>query len=80
MCRWGMQAVDGNGGVRAAVVWRLRMDQMDPMNQMDQVGAPQDTPWVCVPLCVLARVIDVPVGYKRKRRRDSKEPAAAPTG
>ena len=29
---------DGNGGVQAAVAWRLRMDQMDQMDQMDKMG------------------------------------------
>ena len=38
---------DGNGGVRAAGVWRLFMDQVDLMDLMDKMGAPRDNPWVC---------------------------------
>ena len=46
---------DGNGGVRAAAAWRLLMDQVDLMDQMDKMGAPCDTPWVCMPQFGLAR-------------------------
>ena len=46
---------DGNGGLRAAAAWRLLMDQVDLMDQMDKMGAPCDTPWVCMPLSGLAR-------------------------
>ena len=65
---------DGNGGARAAEVWRLRMDLMDLMDLMDNVGAPVFalmgyaaashgiTRGVCGTLCGLARAIDVPQG------------------
>ena len=36
----------GNGGVQAAAVWRLFMDQVDLMDLMDNVGAPRDNPRV----------------------------------
>ncbi len=53
------ELLDGNGGARAAGVWRLLMDLMD---LMDKMGAPLYTPWVCLPQSGLARVIDVPQG------------------
>ena len=40
---------------RRAGAWRLRMDLMDLMDLMDKVGAPRYTPWVCLPLCGVAR-------------------------
>ena len=39
--------LDGNGGARAAGVWRLLMDLVDLMDLMDKMGAPRDTPRVC---------------------------------
>ena len=48
---------DGNGGARAAGVWRLLMDQVDLMDQMDKMGAPRYTPWVCMSLSGMARVM-----------------------
>ena len=48
---------DSNGGVQAAGAWRLLMDQVDLMDQMDKRGAPRDNPWVCMPLSGLARVM-----------------------
>ena len=47
--------LDSNGGVRAAAVWRLFMDQVDLMDLMDKMGAPRDNPGVCRALCGLAR-------------------------
>ena len=38
---------DGCGGVRAAGVWRLFMDQVDLMDLMDKMGAPRENPRVC---------------------------------
>ena len=38
---------DGNGGMQAAAAWRLLMDQVDLMDQMDKMGAPRYTPRVC---------------------------------
>ena len=46
---------DGNGGLRATGAWRLLMDQVDLMDQMDNVGAPLYNPWVCMPQFGLAR-------------------------
>ena len=37
---------DGGGGMRVAVAWRLFMDQVDLMDQMDKMGAPRYTPGV----------------------------------
>ena len=38
---------DGGGGMRVAVAWRLFMDQVDLMDQMDKMGAPWDNLRVC---------------------------------
>ena len=58
---------DGNGGVQAAAVWRLLMDQGGPDGPNGQDGRarlrpdglrrgkPRYTPWVCMPLSGLAR-------------------------
>ena len=44
----------GNGGAHVAGAWRLQMDLMDQVDQMDKMGAPRDTPGVCGTLCGLA--------------------------
>ena len=60
------------GVCEGAGAWRLLMDQVDRMDQMDKMGAPRYTPWVCMPQCGLARAksyrwvkqcADLPQGY-----------------
>ena len=55
VCGCAME-LDGSGGVQAAGVWRLFMDQVDLMDLMDKMGAPRDNPGVCMPLSGLAWV------------------------
>ena len=38
---------DGNGGMRVAWAWHLRMDLMDLTDLMDKAGAPLYTPRGC---------------------------------
>ena len=81
---------DGGGGMRVAVAWRLFMDQVDLMDQMDKMGAPRYTPGVAVPQFGMARAqiyrrgmqrTDLPQGKTGKNPAARlKEPATAPTG
>ncbi|MBR1952213.1 MAG: hypothetical protein IKA32_06535 [Lentisphaeria bacterium] len=52
----------GNGGLRVAGAWRLFMDQVDLMDLMDKMGAPCDTPRVCLSQFGMARGADLPQG------------------
>ena len=54
---------DGNGGVQAAGAWRLLMDQVDLMDQMDKRGAPRDNPRVCCAAVWFGAGADVPQGF-----------------
>ena len=46
--RWGSAGFFyGNGGMPSTGAWRLLMDQVDLMDQMDKMGASRYTPWVC---------------------------------
>jgi len=64
----------GNGGVRVAGAWRLHKicgnceiyeRGMGARLRPDGLrrGKPRYTPWVCLPLCGLARGADLPQGY-----------------
>ena len=48
---------DGNGGVRAAAVWRLHKTYKTYKTYKIMIGAPLYTPWVCMSLAGLARVM-----------------------
>ena len=56
MCRRGMPGFfDGNGGMRKCGGVTLKSDLSDLSDLSDKMGASCDTPWVCLPLCGLAR-------------------------
>ena len=82
-CRWevgrvgadlpqGYAGNDGNGGARAAGVWRLLMDQVDLMDLMDNVGAPRDTPWVCCAVVWFGSGADLPRGKTKLTKPKNK--------
>ena len=54
---------DGNGGLLSAEAWRLFMDQVDLMDQMDKMGAPWYTPRVCGAAVWFGSGEDLPQGY-----------------
>ena len=53
---------DGCGGMRVAGAWRLLMDQVDLMDQMDKMGAPRYTPRVCCAVGGCGAGTKVPLG------------------
>ena len=48
-------ALDGNGGMRAAAVWRLHKTYKTYKTYKIMIGASRYTLWVCLPLFGLAR-------------------------
>ena len=53
---------DGNGGLRVAVARRLHKTYKTYKTYKIMMGAPCDTPRVCMPLCGLAQSADLPLG------------------
>ena len=49
--------LDGNGGMRVAWAWRLHKTYKTYKTYKMMMGAPRDTPWVCMSLAGLARVM-----------------------
>jgi len=47
--------LDGNGGVRGAGAWRLHKTYKTYKTYKMMMGAPCDTPWVCMPQFGMAR-------------------------
>ena len=41
--------LDGNGGMRVAAAWRLHKTYKTYKTYKMMMGAPCDTPWVCLP-------------------------------
>ena len=48
---------DSIGGVRAAAAWRLHKTYKTYKTYKRMIGAPLYTPWVCMPLFGMARVM-----------------------
>ena len=53
----GYAGNDSIGGVRAAAAWRLHKTYKTYKTYKIMIGAPLYTPWVCMPLSGLARVM-----------------------
>ena len=54
--------LDGCGGMRVAWAWRLHKTYKTYKTYKMMMGAPRDTPWVCLPQWGMTRAIDVPEG------------------
>ena len=48
--------LDGCGGMRSAWAWRLHKTYKTYKTYKMMMGAPRDTPWVCLPQSGMARV------------------------